>query len=112
MFYANPKKCVFCTDNIIFLGFAERVFADPEKVKAITKWPKPRTIREVRSFHGLATFYRRFIKNFSAIIAPKIDCLKNKKFQWTPATTKAFKEVKRLMTQAPVIYQNFQKYLK
>ena len=56
-FYANSKKYALCTDKVVFLGFvasSEGVSADPEKVKAITEWPQPRTIREVRSFHGLA----------------------------------------------------------
>jgi len=107
-FYANPKKCVFCTDRVIFLGFvisSERVSADPENVKAITEWPQPRTIGEVRSFHGLATFYLRFIRNFSAIVAPITDYLKNEKFHWTPSATKAFNEVKRLIiTEARVMH--------
>ena len=58
-FYANPKKCAFYIVRVIFLGFvisSEGVFADLEKVKAITEWPRPRTIREVRIFHELATF--------------------------------------------------------
>ena len=76
---------------------------NPKKVKAIIEWPQPRTIREVRSFHGLATFYRQFIKNFSAIMALITDCLKSEGFQWTPATSKAFAEIKRLMTEAPVM---------
>ena len=64
-FYANSKKCAFCTDKVIFLdrviflGFvvsSERVSVDPEKVKSITEWFQPRTIRKVSSFHGVATF--------------------------------------------------------
>jgi len=72
-------------------------------VKAITEWPQPRTIRKVRSFHGLATSYRWFIKNFSAIMAPITVCLKNEKFQWTSAASKAFTEIKRMMTEAHVM---------
>ena len=88
---------------------SEGVSADPEKVKAITEWPQPQTIREVKSFHGLATSYRRFIKNFSAIMAPITDYLKSERFQWTPAATKAFVEIKSMMTEAPL--PNFSKAL-
>ena len=105
-FYANLNKCAFCTDKVVFLGFmvsSEKVFANPEKVKAIIEWPQPRTIREVRRFHRLGTFYRRFIKNSSAIMAHITDCLKSEGFQRTPAATKAFTEIKRMMTEAHVM---------
>jgi len=53
--YANPKKCTFLTDQVIFLGVvvsSQGVSADPDKIKAIVEWPEPRNIREVRSFMG------------------------------------------------------------
>nr|XP_029148743.1 uncharacterized protein LOC114925331 [Arachis hypogaea] len=71
--YANLKKCTFCIDRVIFLGFvmsASGIEVDEEKVKAIHEWPMPKNAFDVRSFHGLAGFYKRFIKKFSTIAAP------------------------------------------
>ena len=59
--YANLKKCSFCMDKVVFLGYvvsAKGIEVDAEKVKAIKEWPTPKSITEVRSFHGLASLYR------------------------------------------------------
>jgi hypothetical protein len=79
------------------------VSADPQKVQAIVDWLEPKNIHEVRSFYGLATFYRRFIKGFNTIMLSITDYLKQGEFQWSKGANKAFEEVKKRMTEAPVM---------
>ncbi|RDY12527.1 Retrovirus-related Pol polyprotein from transposon 17.6, partial [Mucuna pruriens] len=77
--FSNLDKCVFCIQEVTFLGFVvsyHGVKVDEEKVKAIQDWPIPKIMGEVRSFHGLASFYRRFVKEFSTIAAPLNELVK------------------------------------
>ena len=76
---------------------------DEGKVKAILDWPVPRSVAEIRSFHGLATFYKRFIKGFSTIAAPLIDCLKLSTFAWDEAKQQSFGSLKAALTAATVL---------
>jgi hypothetical protein len=104
--YANLKKCSFCVNSVTFLGYIvsdEGISMDEEKIRAIMEWPIPKTVGEVRSFHGLATFYRRFVKGFSAIAAPLTDCLKKDNFEWGESTELAFNALKTALTTAPIL---------
>jgi len=104
--YGNLKKCSFFTQEVVFLGYivtAEGIQADQRKVEAIRWWPVLSSMHDVRSFHGLASFYRRFIHNFSSIAAPMTEVLKGTKFIGTLQAQKSFKDLKEKLTHAPVL---------
>uniref|UniRef100_A0A2N9J9K3 Transglutaminase-like domain-containing protein n=1 Tax=Fagus sylvatica TaxID=28930 RepID=A0A2N9J9K3_FAGSY len=77
---------------------------DEEKVKAIKEWPMPKSITEVRSFHGLASFYRRFVKDFSTLVALLTEVIKkNVRFHWGVDQENAFATIKERLCSASVL---------
>jgi hypothetical protein len=107
--YAKFSKCVFWLEEIQFLGHilsAKGIAVDPSKVKDILEWKSPSTAHQVRSFLGLAGYYRRFIPDFSKIVKPITELLKNDvKFNWPPKCKEALEWLKTLLTTAPVLTQ-------
>ena len=105
--YARLHKCAFFQRRVEYLGFdvsADGIQPSPEKVKAIVEWPQPQSVRDVRSFLGLASFYRRFIKQFSRKARPLTDLTRdNIIWQWNEREQNAFNELKRSLVVAPVL---------
>ncbi|WMV10392.1 hypothetical protein MTR67_003777, partial [Solanum verrucosum] len=87
------------------------VEVDDEKVEAISSWPTPKSISDVRSFHGLASFYRRFVRNFSSLDAPLTEAIKKEKsFIWGIKQEEAFKILKEKLSSTPLLQlPNFEK---
>jgi hypothetical protein len=111
----NMKKSSFMKTELIYLGFfisADDLRIDPDKVEVIKNWPSPKNIFEVRSFHGLASFYWKFIRNFCGISAAMMDTVKkrHKSFHWTEEAEKSFNLLKRNIMEQPVlVLPDFQK---
>ncbi|WVZ70565.1 hypothetical protein U9M48_019224 [Paspalum notatum var. saurae] len=105
--FGNIEKCTFCTDRVSFLGYVvtpQGIEVDEAKVQAIRSWPTPTTVSQVRSFHGLAGFYRRFVPNFSTIAAPLNELTKKGvPFHWGKTQDDAFNLLKDRLTHAPLL---------
>ncbi|KAJ0432655.1 putative nucleotidyltransferase, Ribonuclease H [Helianthus annuus] len=105
--YAKFSKCEFWLREVQFLGHvvSERgIQVDPAKVEAVMNWQEPKTPTEIRSFLGLAGYYRRFIENFSRIAAPLTSLTRKKiKFDWGPKQQESFDILKKKLSNAPVL---------
>ena len=113
----KPSKCTFFQTEITYLGHLitpDAVATDPKKIEAVIKWPRPKTVHDVRSFLGFVGYYRRFIKGFSALSRPLYDLTKgleshSKKIakriyvDWGEKEEQAFMALKEDCTSAPVL---------
>lgn len=103
----NPEKCYFCKKELKYLGHIINqtgIQTDPEKVSAIKEFPTPRTVRQVRSFLGLASWYRRFVPGFAIMSAPLTQLLrKNQRWKWSENQENAFQLLKYALTSSPIL---------
>lgn len=91
--FARLSKCVFAVQQVEYLGHvisAHGVATDPQKISAIAEWPVPDNVTKLRSFLGLAGYYRRFIQGYGVICRPLHDLLKKGNFSWQPDHDKTF----------------------
>ncbi|GJR53129.1 putative reverse transcriptase domain-containing protein [Tanacetum coccineum] len=105
--YAKFSKCEFRLQEVHFLSHVVNqngIHVDPSKIKAEKNWKSPTTPSEIRSFLGLASYYRRFIANFSKIAKPlTLLTQKNKKYEWSMEQEEAFQTLKNNLCDAPIL---------
>ncbi|GJZ58234.1 putative reverse transcriptase domain-containing protein [Tanacetum coccineum] len=105
--YAKFSKCEFWLQEVHFLGHVvnhDGIHVDPSKIEAVKSWKAPTTPSEVRSFLGLAGYYRRFIENFSKIAKPLTSLTqKNQKYEWGEKQEEAFQTLKDNLCNAPIL---------
>ena len=103
----KPSKCHLLQRTVTFLGHVvseEGIATDPAKVESVQSWPVPRSVTEVRSFLGLCSYYRRFVRDFAKIAAP-LHALtgKNARFQWSGDCQAAFEVLKERLVSTPIL---------
>lgn len=105
----NFDKCQFCRSSLKYLGYLvdkHGLRTDPEKVECIANYPVPKTIKEVRRFVGMASWYRRFVRNFAELAAPLHNLTKKtqaRKLVWNEEANNAFQSLKSQLIQSPVL---------
>ena len=103
----KPKKCNFFRKEVAFLGHLvtpDGVACNPAKIEAVSDWESPKSVTEVRSFLGLASYYRRFIRSFATIASPMTALTeKGRPFIWDDKCQVAFETLKQRLTESPIL---------
>ena len=103
----RPSKCKFAAKSVPYLGHViskHGIAVNPDKTDAIRSFPTPQTQRQLRSFLGASSYYRRFIKSYSLKAQPLYKLLhKNVKFQWDADCEKAFQSLKQALVSPPIL---------
>jgi hypothetical protein len=103
----KPSKCHFFKEQLVFLGHMitkNGVTTDPTKIEALSKWPRPKSLKDVRSFLGFCSYYRRYVQNFADISEPLASLTrKENKFEWTSKTESSFQALKEALISAPML---------
>ena len=105
--YLKPSKCEWMLPEVEFLGHRigrDGLSVDPHKVDAVNHWTAPTNVSELRSFLGLAGYYRRFLEQYSKIAFPLTELTKDDiEWKWGDAEAAAFAQLKAMLTSAPVL---------
>ena len=111
------KKSHFFVDKVDWLGFtatAGSLLPSDRHVKKVLDWPVPKTGEDIRSFQGLASYYRRFMKSYALVSKPLVDAVTNEdktgEFKWTPECQKSFDWIKKKLASEPILaHPDFEK---
>jgi len=105
-FYVKFSKCEFGLTEMLYLGHinaVDGVRVHEDKIKAIRDWPEPKNVTKLRWFVGICTYYRKFVKGFSQLVAPLTDLTKKGAFSWTDTVQRAFDKLKEVMSSCLVL---------
>ena len=103
----KASKCHWFRWSVKYLGhivWSEGIACDPDKIEVVQAWPEPTTVTQIRQFHGFASYYRKFIPNFSEIAQPLTKLIrKSVRFSWDQSCQDAFESLKSKLVTVPVL---------
>jgi hypothetical protein len=104
--FLKRSKCAFGVSKVEYLGHIvshDGVHVDPKKIEAMKDWPHPKTLKSLRGFLGLTSYYKSFIRNYGKIAAPLTTLLKKNAFSWNEVVEQGFQDLKNVMCTTPVL---------